>query len=118
MSMSVGKAGAEMNEPNMTPFIDVLLVLLVVPGQVAQADDVHRTVPQRYLAGDHLRGPEAAPPGDGDHGVELHEAFHRPDSFITACRIVQLIRTPAGRQFPRSSRRPSAPGPDAEEIPR
>ena len=30
MSMSTGKSGSSMNEPNMTPMIDVLLVLLVI----------------------------------------------------------------------------------------
>jgi biopolymer transport protein ExbD len=30
MSMSTGKSGSSINEPNMTPMIDVLLVLLVI----------------------------------------------------------------------------------------
>jgi len=30
MGMSVGKSGVEMSEPNIVPFIDVLLVLLII----------------------------------------------------------------------------------------
>ena len=57
---------------SMLAIVGIGLVLLVVPGQVTQADDVHRTVPQRDLAGDHLRGPEAAP------GVDDLDALRNP----------------------------------------
>ena len=30
MGMAVGKSGAEMSEPNVVPFIDILLVLLII----------------------------------------------------------------------------------------